>query len=165
MKRFSLFILGILLLLAAAWLGEGFFHKAEICTTCGAQRHTDRYLWIPFWKVTQTPLSGFYRRNIAENCPHAEWLFIAGSGGPISCALGRGRAIHGDEETVRALEMILQHRGKETALQWFSRLMDPKTSNSAMLALSTIGSGLGSFDEELHLAEEFFHDNQKNQPR
>jgi hypothetical protein len=156
-------ILSPLLLLggfaALSWCLGGFFNQTEVCTHCGEIRHTRRVLWMPFSKTLATPLSS-YQQSLGESAaqPH-QWMFASGSGGPIRCALGSGRELHRSirsPEIVQALKSIRQHRGDVVAKQWTARLLDPKTSANAHLALFMLSASDSDFDSDYATAAEEF---------
>ncbi|MES2661406.1 MAG: hypothetical protein V4689_22490 [Verrucomicrobiota bacterium] len=154
-----LVLLSLLGLRAAAWLFGGSFRSTEVCNRCGATQHIRRVMWIPFRETRQTPLSDYLRSLEGAAFHSHRWLFAAGGGGLVRCALGEGRALFPvirSEETVLALKSIRQHRGEAEAAIWTARLLDPKICHEARMALYWVSDSKGDFDSAFQDATEEF---------
>ncbi|MEO5913739.1 MAG: hypothetical protein ABIS50_05870 [Luteolibacter sp.] len=168
-QRFGIFPLALLLggVVAAAWFYDGFFNETEVCTHCGARQETRRVIWIPFREIHETPLS-LYQRSLEGAVPQPhQWMFAGGRGGPIICALGAGRSLFtacGHDETVEALKAIRKHRGDADAEIWKSRILDPRTSRDAFVALFPLGDSPNDFDDVFTMATEDFKASQSRSP-
>jgi len=99
-KRKRVMIIGLFapLLLGLASFLFGQFGYTSVCTKCGAQLHaTDYHLPIldiiifSRSRVEATPLStALASINPTKECQH-QWLFAAGGGNGVKCAIGSGR--------------------------------------------------------------------------
>ena len=160
-----LVLLSILGITAAAWVWGGFFRETHICTHCGAIQEVRRVMWVPFSETRQTPLSDYLRSlEGADSKPH-RWVFAAGHGGPIRCALGTGRELFTvirSEESVVALKAIRRHRGDAVAAIWTARLLDPKLCREARVALYPLGESNDDFDFSFLTATEDFQQMQQS---
>lgn len=164
-RRFGLIVPVLLItgILALAWFSGGFFHRTDVCTHCGALQRVRLVLWIPFSDFQQTPLS-LYLQSLQGNAPGGHhWQLVAGAGGPIRCALGNARSLIRPVkslEIVEALKNIRSHRGDAAAKLWTDRILDPKTSSDAFLALYLLSDPNGDFDSDHAMAIEEFQQGQ-----
>ncbi len=165
--RFNLFHL--LLLGGAAttfaWFTGGFFDGWEICTHCGAIRQEHRVLWMPFRKIQQTRLSLYLNSLPGGSSESHRWMFTGGHGGPIRCALGRGRNLIQPVkslEIVTSLKAIREHRGDAVAREWTDRILDPMSATDAWMALYMLSDLTGDFDLNYADAVQEFEDSQKS---
>lgn len=90
--------LALLLLLGLASVVFGRFGYTSVCTRCGAEEHaTDWHLFgsqiILFnsSKVAATPFSDMLTTNGAISPHQHQWMFAAGGGNGVKCAIGDGR--------------------------------------------------------------------------
>ncbi len=142
-----------------AWLTGGFFKESEVCTHCGMIRHANRVLWIPFREIQPTDLSMYLNSLPGSDPQRHQWMFIAGRGGPIRCALGRGRELTRSAkspEIVEALKSIRKHRGDDSAWKWTERILDPKSATDACMALYALSNPSEDFDSSYTMANEEF---------
>ena len=148
-----------------AWFTGGFFDETQICTHCGAIRQEHRVLWMPFRKTQQTPLS-IYLNSLPGSTPEShQWMFVGGHGGPIRCALGSGRELLRpikSPEVVESLKAIRKHRGDAVAGEWTDRILDPKSTTDAWMALLMLSDLQGDFDTEYTDAVEEFESSQNS---
>lgn len=101
-------------------------------------------------------LSRFHDKLAAGKEHEHQWLFAHGSGGAVTCALGVGgdltSSVRG-EEAVQGLEEIRKHRGDEAAKYWLDRLLDPKRTRDADVALWSLTDDPDDFDAAYEEAE------------
>lgn len=148
-----------------AWFTGGFFDETQVCTRCGAIRQEHRVLWMPFRKIKQTPLS-LYLNSLTVGTPEThQWMFTGGHGGPIRCALGRGRNLImpvNSLETVESLKAIRKHRGEAAAREWTDRILDPKSATDAWMALYMLSQPAGDFEADYATVIEEFGNSQNS---
>lgn len=139
-----------------AYLNDGFFGGREVCTRCGRVEVTSRTYWIPSRRVEETVLSRFHDKLAAGKEHEHQWLFAHGSGGVVTCALGVGGDLTASvrsEEAVQGLEEIRNHHGDAAAKHWLDRLLDPKHTRDADVALWSLTDDLDDFDTAYEEAE------------
>lgn len=106
----------------------GRFSYGSVCSECGARRSSSQFLGFHTHTERATPLSSFLTRSgISESHEH-NWLFIAGSGAGVRCAIGSGRHIAhltDREESIRLLSALREYRGVAAARQALTNLLDP----------------------------------------
>lgn len=159
--RFNLLHLIVLIggVAAFSWFSGGFFNETEVCTHCGAIRNTRRTLWIPISEIRQTPLSTYQQSLEASHPQPHRWMFANGGGGPVRCALGRGRELYRpirNPETVEALKSIRKYRGDAEAAIWTAHILDPETSSDANMALYFLTDRQDDFESNYAMARKDF---------
>lgn len=120
------------------------FHSTLICFRCGMVNYRqDRQLpYIPFtWKRTNkiehTPLSRLLTEEGIIASHEHDWIFVAGNGNFIVCALGDGRSMMGvhEDQSVSFIRNIITYLDKKTARRWALRILHPDISHGVLIAL------------------------------
>jgi hypothetical protein len=131
-------------------LGGGFFQWTSFCSISGAERQSTRLLWIiPWHKTFATQLSAFAtREGLVGAHPH-DWLFAAGGGSGVRCAIGQGRHLIGvvrDDQYCSFLRALRDYRGVDGATAWLHRGLDPAQSIDVVSTFRATGSEFGDRD-------------------
>ncbi len=126
--RWIFLVLAAVLGLLGAWFWAfGFCRSTSLCSICGARQSQSVILLIPFRKVEQTKLSRLHDEMEGNNKHEHQWSFEHGSGGQISCAIGKASHLSGmtdNADLERGLRAILYNQGEQEATDWIRRILD-----------------------------------------
>ncbi len=132
---YSLLGLTCLALLAFV-LGGGFFGWVSVCKVCGAERSSIKMLWIyPVHHIKRSPLSEFVAGEHLIGQHQHDWVFGAGGGAGVQCAIGEGRHLFGiirNDEFKRFLAAVNRYRGEDDARLWLERGLDPEQTRGVL---------------------------------
>jgi hypothetical protein len=153
-------LIAIAVLFLVASIGSCGFSSTRVCHTCGlVQHHYEHQLplmQVTYWtsqSTAETQLSRMLRgKNLVVDHDH-DWVFRAGGGNGIACAIGPARNWHCDTSAlVSFLADVAKYDGNEAALYAKDRLLD-RTENdplmSAVLLVDYPDNGAASKDEYL----------------
>jgi hypothetical protein len=169
--------LGVVLIFAAAFVLYPFcFSYVSVCAECGAEQHSQEWK-LPWtdWTVFKhssfhaTPLSRYLSSSGLVAAHTHNWLFAAGGGNGITCAIGQGRhlwqAIRAPN-SARLLESMRTYDGPEAALNFLRLELDPAVSQRGPIMMIALfpTNGFSNkeqyhawlLDNDLHLDDESF---------
>lgn len=146
---------GLALVLLLGLMLRSTFNYVSICTICGGEENSTEwqlpFTEITYWRthsVIETPLSkAIARTGISGSHEHA-WLFAAGSGNGVMCAIGQGRHLFSavrSEHAAVFLEAVERYQGPVMSREWRDRLLDPKRSSRATDAIRMSEPPLAGF--------------------
>jgi len=123
------------------------FGYFSVCRECGAVRKTiERQVpltRLSYWTthtIEETYLSSAVGRLGLLGAHQHDWLFGAGGGNGVVCALGDGRQIRTNAELytiARFVENVSESEGEEAARKWLAYALDPKNGHGLRYALSS----------------------------
>jgi hypothetical protein len=127
-------LLGLTTLALLAFVsGGGFFRWVSVCKTCGAERSSTEMLWVfPVHQIKQSPLSEYVASELLVGEHQHDWVFGAGGGAGVRCAIGDGRHLFGiirNDDFQRFLTAVTRYRDKDEARLWLKRGLDPAQSH------------------------------------
>lgn len=135
-------------------LRGGFFSWVSVCKICGAERSSTKVLWVyPLHQVKQSPLSEFVAREQLIGQHQHDWLFGAGGGAGVGCAIGNGRHLFGiirNDEFPLFLAAVARYRSKDEARLWLARGLDPEQTRDVSFCFGPKESDVAdktSFDQ------------------
>jgi len=121
------------------------FGYTAICTKCGAEEHVREWR-VPFCDLTffryssivETPLSSSLAPSglVAEHSHN--WLFAAGGGNGVTCAIGSGRYLWNitrQPNSGRLLEAIQTYDGPDKARRLLDFALNPEYSQNDILSM------------------------------
>jgi hypothetical protein len=138
--------LGVVFMFAAVFVLFQFcFSYVSVCTECGAEEHTQEWKlpgtdWTVFKQssVHATSLSRYLASSGLVATHTHKWLFAAGGGNGVTCAIGEGRhlwqAIR-QPNSAGLLESIRTYDGPEAALKFLRLELDPAVSRRGPLMM------------------------------
>jgi len=137
------------------------FSYTAVCTKCGAEERVQEWKvpgtdWTFFRRSSEvaTPLSkSIAASTLVETHTH-DWLFAAGGGNGVRCAVGQGRqlwTIVREPKSAQLLEAIRLYNGPDDARQFLKLALDPQRSQDdpAMMVLLCPTNGFSS-QEQFH---------------
>jgi hypothetical protein len=129
----------ILIATAATLVGWPFrFSYTSVCSKCGAEQHAQEWKLpgtdLTFFteaSVTATPLSKYLSSSGLLTTHSHDWLFAAGGGNGVSCAIGQGRYLWSfmrEPQAGQLLETIRVYDGLDAARNFLKAGLDPNLS-------------------------------------
>lgn len=161
-----------LVLTACLWPGR--FAYSSVCSLCGLEsRNSEIHLGLfetqfaPTQQLETNAISNvLLSRRELLNHQHA-WVFAAGGGAGIKCAIGHGRHLR---QAVRSTNVaaFLQQLGKSSETnslwRWRDRLLDPEQSRDAVMAVANAEDDRDEAQTWPMAAEAIFRELRKLQP-
>lgn len=170
-RRRTLLIVGCALVLGLLVSFTTGFSGSEVCGNCGKRREYRKVrLGLsgpPILTVSQKESDSLLSRFFAVETPKCShrWLFAAGGNYGVvlparSCAIGSGRHLWKAIEATNVVVFLtdLRKQTNTVAIEtWRSRLLDPKRSLDAVLAIGADDSLSEDLSARLEQAEEMFN--------
>jgi len=138
--------IAVAVLYLVAWIGPCGFSSTRVCHTCGLVQHRYEHqlplVQITYWtsqSTEETQLSPMLRdKNLVVVHDH-DWVFGAGGGNGIACAIGPARNWHCDTSAVVSfLADVAKYDGNEAALYAKDRLLDRTENDPLMSAVFSV---------------------------
>lgn len=131
--RFIRWSAGAVVLLVLAFFFLPWFSSTSICDQCGCRCNDQSVAFLNFHSEEQTPL-GELIDDWGLVGPHSHhWIFIAGGGSSVVCALGSGRTSDGlaqSDHFIQFLRDTERFRGRAEAHAWIKAALDSERAKS-----------------------------------